>query len=638
MRERLRATSVHAKDGDTMSGTIESIESKSALYQVRTKVPFPPDRLLWMNSVPDVWTLLDGDTIDGEPYIHPRGYSTNYNFGCRNWSRPYRYTGPAPTDNQLNGPACIDHDAWRSAVAMLKEHDLRIADAGALPGVVTTKSFDEIQAKLVADLEAAQTIRAALVEASNLENWDAAEALQTELEAILNRRKNLELSLYKKGVEAAREYRAKRIELFAHYYLVSQRQFERDIASMQENEPTRIEFSIDGIMPMTREALAQKDFERRALAQIENDRRVIGELIAAGRTEREIVELSRITATDPVAREFVNAQIDQVIPPVFTPPPADAPTPGGWEATALEWAPETTLDRSGTPILRNPALPPTPDNFLTAEEMRQRELRIAQRLIDDAPEYYVLEWNKSQNPAKWRQDYAYWRTNFPTAQIHPEDNEHLTPEQIATPWNSQNGPPPLINLRITPRQKPLPEQGFLAKYDWIAPVVSIVLAAIPVVGIVAATLASAMINAATANQVKSWARELGEFPPEVFAPQYFPQTFTVPMPLDRAQRLVSQPWYIANEVDRFIKEYSNDQIQVLQGQYEGVAGDRIGEGAFQDLPEEAIASLGKTIATKSPSTVTGSSGAVNGSSGGLLALAAVGGLVLVAGMMEKRKR
>lgn len=169
---------------------------------------------------------------------------------------------------------------------------------------------------------------------------------------------------------------------------------------------------------------------------------------------------------------------------------------------------------------------------------------------------YAEERAFSGDVEKWRGDVDYWKRKHPKAFLNWEQNQHLPSRTLRVPWNADTmGLPPLVNVEFIPRKKPLPEVGFLAENSWLATFGSLALSTIPVVGGVLAAVAQVGATAHSLYEQREWAKKMKEFPPTAFAPQYFPEPFTVPMPLDRAQMVVDEPWFAPAMVDQFVKEW-----------------------------------------------------------------------------------
>ena len=531
----------------------------------------------------------------------------------------------------------FNESAYLSAIRMLQEHDFRIADSGSLPMSGITPDFRALEEELIEASDKVQELRVAAAQAMGSNDLEAAENTNEELDSAIAKRIYIEKQFNGHTAAIGRKVNSDRKLLLAHYYMISLLQLDADYRAFEFNEQHHVFYSIDGIIAFNTDRLEREAFQRNMFAQIENDKRLLEEFIVAGRTERELVELSRLTATDPVSRAFVDSEIDKIIPPVVRSVPS-LPGESTYPIQEIEWAPTQTLEGANNPalsILRNPSMPYGPGNILTPLELRQRELRIAQRLVDDAPEYYDLEWEKNLNPQKWRADYTYWRSNYPTITVKPEENSFLDPQLLLTPWDvATMGPAPIINMEVIPRTKPLPPLGFLAKYKWIGIVLQVLLALIPIIGIALSMAVGFMLNQAQAGQLKRWAEEVGEFPPTAFAPAFYPQVFTVPMPLDRAQLLAREPWFAPMMVDEAVKEYAKLEIAAVQSEYEARASVPVGDGAIAGLPAQSLTGLGGNLPVLAPTLPPSKVKSSNSLTGLILVGAAVGAWMI----LDRKKR
>ncbi len=343
------------------------------------------------------------------------------------------------------------------------------------------------------------------------------------------------------------------------YYKLSRDQFTYDFADITYGRPAGTNtcggrcVSSDGIPTYNPDQIADREFSKQLASEAEREQRVLEELVAKYGFSRTPIEASRTLPLDPATSRIVQAQIDQVIPPepvktdLSTLPPAVEVTSGP--------APQQQLGEIDKAILKDPSLPPVPSNILTPAEMAAREARIAGRIVESAPEYQTSA--EVEQAAKLR-DFFYWKANYPAVRLRPEQNPGLRPDELTTPWPGP-GLAPLVNVEITPQQRKLPEKGFLEEnISWLGPLTL----AIPFVG----PVVSAGLSYAANVELKKWAQA---WTPNAsaFAPQFYPQPFQVPMPLDRAQIMVAQPWYAPAMVDQFAAEVRANQLRAASDAY-----------------------------------------------------------------------
>lgn len=553
--------------------------------------PPPPDRIFnqlpLLPSGPIRW--YSSDSVFGRA---GGMFLPSPNSGCE---PKWRATGtPATREISVEpgqgGP--FGWDAYVSAMQMLKEHDERIRDAGAIQAMSFGESFESAEQRLFDVLAEIEDVSYEMHRADA--KGDAIEAgeLAKELKALNSRRLEIEKYLNKKAKKEYEKAGIERGKLWCHYFRVSRYQFSDDAKRLSEGEPLRVWHSFDGIAPFGPEKLKQLEFQELMKRQIKRDEQIIEELIAAGRTARELVELSRLTATDPVSKVYIEQKVDELIPKQ----PVATKSRGDIEANVrhLTGAPTQTLVGANDPslvILKNPSLPPTPDNILSPEELQERELRIAENIVDDAAEYYREEIQRASEPEKWRADYEYWRIHYPTVRINPDQNPHVEPRLLRNPWNPDRGIAPLVNVEFYPRKKKKPKKGvFMKLADFLGPAAGIILAPIPVVGPALAIGASVAIGQATIKDMKDWAEEIGEFPPSAFAPQFEPEPFTVPLPLDRAQILLKEPWFSAQMVNQFVQETKDQRIRDLNEAYLQLAGQSLAKREPEEFSQPGMTS------------------------------------------------
>lgn len=264
-----------------------------------------------------------------------------------------------------------------------------------------------------------------------------------------------------------------------------------------------------------------------------------------------------------------------------------------------------------------------------SESDRIRDLyNITRGTIESAPELYRSNYlDRFMREAQAR-DFNYWKENYPTVKLRTQDNPKVDPRDLRTPWKGKPNPP-LVQVQVTPRRKPPPDEGFFTSIGgWLSPVLAV---AFPGVG----TVLGAAIALAQAGEAKSFAGKW-KVSQSAFEPQYDPVPFLAPVPLDRAQLILTMPWYapavILDFVDSVNKGDFNRMMQVfdnLRG-IDPVNSNLLPEGVTaSDMPQvrydKTIESLKDQEAVARIQQTAGSS---NG--GNWVPLAALGILTLIA--------
>ncbi len=162
-------------------------------------------------------------------------------------------------------------------------------------------------------------------------------------------------------------------------------------------------------------------------------------------------------------------------------------------------------------------------------------------------------------------DLPYWLANFPDVRLNPSDNGHVDPRTLRVAWTSQAAPP-IVAVEITPRYLPPPDKpgdftGIFAVLQGVAGIVG-------AGSIVKLALTAASIGEGIASGIalQDWAKSF-KASPDDFSPQYSPVPFTVPMPLDRAQIMVSRPWYAPAMVYQFQQELQTGKLRTTADAY-----------------------------------------------------------------------
>src|SRR6185295_8797357 len=152
----------------------------------------------------------------------------------------------------------------------------------------------------------------------------------------------------------------------------------------------------------------------------------------------------------------------------------------------------------------------------------------------------------------------YWQANFPQVRLNPSDNTHVVARTLRVAWMSEAAPP-IVAVEILPRYLPAEDrpEGIGNILTAVSAIVGVVIPGLGTVaqGVTRSVLTAANIAASAEHSLalQDWARSFQAAPDE-FGPQYAPRAFTVPMPLDRAQIMVSRPWYAPAMVYQFAQE------------------------------------------------------------------------------------
>lgn len=360
-------------------------------------------------------------------------------------------------------------------------------------------------------------------------------------------------------------------------------QFVADDAAEVFGKPLFEVWGIDDIVPYSPDRLAQIKVEQAIITQKNLDDQTIQALANAGADPSLIRDVSRATATDPVVRAVGNQIVDVAIPH------QDVPDLG---------------------LRGDLSLPVMPGNEMTPEQTIQTIKDYVAGRIFDLPENYRPAVQSAIKELAQSRDYYYWKSIYPTVEFIASDNPRISATMWATPWPTNSRTlPPLVLVKVTPRQKPIPEPGFLAKYgSWIG----LALSVIPIAGWAAgATLAigtrivltgiqfalTAATSADLQSYVKAWTRPLS-----AFEPQYFPHPFDCVLPLNQAQIAVQQPWYCPMLVMRFLSALQTGDsayVQAIMNDPSILPGN---DGAMGKAPEQGTLSLDSVSALEEVKT------------------------------------
>jgi hypothetical protein len=352
--------------------------------------------------------------------------------------------------------------------------------------------------------------------------------------------------------------------LWLDYYNVSRQQFRDDAKRLAAGQPPELTFSADGIAPYGPERLADIALAK-SLGRLKTaDQLALDEIIRVYGPGRTAANISAKLATNPYAARFVQAYLDAQLPAANVQIQI-AEDDGGVVVTS---APPAAIGDISQGVKRDPSLPASSSNTQTYDEAIARAARQASQVVALYPEEYLKDDAAAAKQQAELRDFFYWKANFPTVQILAEYNPAFNAGELNTPWDYARGNAPLVNVTFTPRIKPPPEKSFLAKNPLLSQVLGIVALAIPAVG----PVISAGISYETNRELRTWAQSWQPNSDE-FAPQYAPpnghggEPFNVPMPLDRAQIMLREPWYGPAMVDQFAEEIRVNQLRQASANY-----------------------------------------------------------------------
>ena len=250
--------------------------------------------------------------------------------------------------------------AVKSAIEMMKENKRRRNRAGLVPAVSLENSA-ELEARYFSLLEDYQRITAEALDLANANMPEKAGDRAADAERVRDEMLAVQESLYSAQELDALATTFAQTELFQHYWKTSVIQFVADEMARDERQSASAFASVDGIVPFTEARLRQREFERAMLAQVERDRLILEELRIAGLEARELVDASRELATDPISRDFVADQVDEIIPPSAAPSAAPA---GPLSGVSSNWLIDDVGADTGAP---------EESFFETVESMRDEE-------------------------------------------------------------------------------------------------------------------------------------------------------------------------------------------------------------------------------------------------------------------------
>lgn len=334
-------------------------------------------------------------------------------------------------------------------------------------------------------------------------------------------------------------------------------QIRQDAINSAAGKPFEPLKTLDEIVPYTGMRLEADELKRSLGYLQDQEEAAVNELLRT-KTATEAALIAGETVTDPLGRALVEKLVGQAATTaekggLAISPFTINPTAALLAGIGVDLAKTTQLDIDPN-VKREANLPVMGGNVLTQQQEAQRQLDIAAQATALAT--YSGAQQEAENAAVHQAaDLNYWKANYPTVTIRPEDNPQLPRQMLYAEWPMNKPGAPLVNVEVTPRAKPMPEMGFLAKNPWVGAVASI----IPVVGQVAAI----GITIGSQLQAKDYQNSFN-VEADQFKPQYQPKPFYVVLPLDQAQLAVKQPWYIEPLVMNFLEDVRASQLAAAQ--------------------------------------------------------------------------
>lgn len=333
------------------------------------------------------------------------------------------------------------------------------------------------------------------------------------------------------------------------------------------------------LRPYPPEEIEQLKFADNLADQKAIDQRVIDLGALTSLTDRELVEISRILPTDPIATNLLQSIIDQTFPKSGGEFAAQFPgiDPALYAELSAVLTPEPTdvlthLDPTAPRhIIKDPSLPVQSGNIVGVEDGAGVIAEDLKSLEHEQPGNYREAARETSDYLQAMETLNYWRAHYPAIGIDAAENPEIEPVLLTHQWRAEWGPAPLVNVWVLPRQKPKPDLGIFGEIfgsPWAA-----LINVIPYVGAVLYTIGSAAGQA----DIQQWIRD-HDIPQDVFEPQYEPIRFTVPFPLDWAQVAVRRPEYFPAMFKRF-------QADIRANKFETASQ------AWQSLSEEKMPTL-----------------------------------------------
>jgi len=353
-------------------------------------------------------------------------------------------------------------------------------------------------------------------------------------------------------------------------YQTTVQQIKNDAANSAAGKPLIPLKTLDGIVPYvgSRFRAYQLGMDWRALAQQE---KAATDLLLETQTPAVAAAISSQSITNPLGTALLNrivtgiavqqtpgAQINQAPsgPSTLAPSPINSLLNGiGVDPNSI--ALPTLQARADVSLPTGIST----GNKLTQQQTAAQEFNLA--LGATSQESYSSSAQEAVNALAAQADnLAYWKSNYPNVQILPEQNPQIDRKWLYETWPDSMGPSPLVNVQITPRQKPLPTKGFLASNSWLSAIVSVV----PVVGVVL----SVAVAEASAAQMKSYQNAF-QAESDNYKPQYYPKPFNIILPLNDAKLIQNQPWYAENVATNFVNSINMAQLNQMTDTYNSFA-------------------------------------------------------------------
>jgi hypothetical protein len=206
----------------------------------------------------------------------------------------------------------------------------------------------------------------------------------------------------------------------------------------------------------------------------------------------------------------------------------------------------------------NPLLPLTAGNIdfdamADPDKYMRLSMREALRLVN------VAEADKDNIQLAMGSIADKWKSIGPAVTFSLADNPHISFGQWAEPWGLKPDPP-LVRLRVVQRIKPMPKKGFLSSI--FGQIIGIVISFIPVIG----QIASLAWQAAQIGDKRSYVNAF-QIPVSVYEPQYQPMPFYVMVPLDLAQAIVRENWFLPTTIEHYQMQNPDIEIVSLDGSF-----------------------------------------------------------------------
>lgn len=303
----------------------------------------------------------------------------------------------------------------------------------------------------------------------------------------------------------------------------------------------------------------QAKFEMEFRQQQINDNNTLSDMLARNVPTVVIRDVSASLPTNPLARDYVQAELEKAIAGQF--------------------------DYSFIRAVQDPSLPPSPDNTLSVSDRISLVAQAYETIAGANPVYYDP---KNINDLKYAlavEQIDFWKTNGPSFNLNLSDNREVLktagydPSQsnfgdvLYRPWHPDPQHPDLspliVVVSVMPQKLPPPKMDI-----WAGLVIAIVGVVISVASagtlspIAVALVAGAFAGIAAVVNYEDMKDYLGKFvqdiPVNAFMPSLSPQPFKVLLPLNWAQYAVQHQEFGVALVYKFatlIKEAEAIQLK-----------------------------------------------------------------------------